>query len=148
LQTGTSMSDAISALEILNENCGPRFQIDQGELGPPLFNVQVVSERGESVKFMNGIVLYPSHSISEAKPDIILVPALGTELMQPWKEIRCMWTGSVDPTNPDATWRVCVLAPSCLLLLDSWTESEQLPIGFSPMSSGEDSLVLTSNSNR
>ena len=80
LQTGTSMSDAISALEILNESCGPRFQIDQGELGPPLFNVQVVSERGESVKFTNGIVLYPSHSISEAKPDIILVPALGHEL--------------------------------------------------------------------
>ena len=142
------MSDAISALEILNESCGPRFQIDQSELGPPLFNVQVVSERGESVKFTNGIILYPSHSISEVRPDIILVPALGTELDPPWKEIRCMSTGSVDPTNADATWRVCVPAHSCLVPLDSWTESEQLPIGFSPMSSGEDSLVLTSGSNR
>jgi len=80
LQTETLMSDAIGALEILNNSCGPLCQIDQGELGSPLFDVQVVSECGEAVKISNGSILYPSRSISEVKPDIIVVPALGVEL--------------------------------------------------------------------
>jgi transcriptional regulator GlxA family with amidase domain len=81
LQTEESLS-TIGALEILNESCSPWCQIAQGEsgLGSPLFDVQVVSERGEPVKFTNGIILYPSHSIREVKPDIIIVPALGHEL--------------------------------------------------------------------
>ena len=79
LQTETSMT-AIGALEILNESCSPWCQIDQAQLGSPLFDVQVVSERGEPVRFTNGIILYPSHGISEVKPDIIVVPSLGVEL--------------------------------------------------------------------
>jgi len=78
LQTEASMT-AIGALEILNASCSPSCQTDQSQLGSALFEVQVVSERGEPVKFTNGIILYPSHSISEVKPDIIVVPALGQE---------------------------------------------------------------------
>ena len=79
LQTEAPMT-AIGALEILNESCSPWCQTDQSHLGSAPFDVQVVSERGEPVKFTNGIVLHPSHSISEVKPDIIVVPALGQEL--------------------------------------------------------------------
>src|SRR6516165_5787510 len=79
LQTEASMT-AIGALEILNASCSPSCQTDQSHLGSAPFDVQVVSERGEPVKFTNGIILHPSHSISEVKPDIIVVPALGQEL--------------------------------------------------------------------
>jgi len=80
LQTETTMSDAIGALEILSKSCDPWCQTDQTESRSPLFDVEVVSERGESVKCTNGIILYPRHSISEVKPDIIVVPALGADL--------------------------------------------------------------------
>ena len=79
LQTETSMT-AIGAFEILNESCYCWRLTDQTHLGSALFDVHVVSERGEPVKFTNGIILYPSHGISEIKPDIIVVPALGQEL--------------------------------------------------------------------
>ena len=80
LQTETSMSDAIGALEILSKSCDPWCQTDQTESRSPLFDVEVVSERGESVECTNGIILYPRHSISEVKPDIIVIPALGVDL--------------------------------------------------------------------
>ena len=79
LQTETSMT-VMGAFEILNESCSSWCLTDQTHLGSALFDVQVVSELGQPVKFTNGIILYPSHSISEVKPDIIVVPALGHEL--------------------------------------------------------------------
>ena len=80
LQTETSMSDAIGTLEIISNSCDPWCQTDQTELRSPLFDVEVVSERGESVECTNGIILYPRHSTSEVKPDIIVIPALGADL--------------------------------------------------------------------
>src|SRR5215469_17857190 len=79
LQTETSMT-VIGAFEILNESYSSWCLTDQSHLGSALFDVQVVSERGEPVKFTNGIILYPRHGISEIQPDIIVVPALGQEL--------------------------------------------------------------------
>ena len=94
LQTETSMT-AIGALEILNESCSPWCQIDQAQLGSPLFDVQVVSERGGPVRSTNGIILYPSHGISEVKPDIIVVPALGQEVDATLKrnQVYVDWVG-------------------------------------------------------
>ena len=55
---------------------GVLYEMSQGKEPTPYFNVQIVTENGKPVRCYNNLLITPHCSISECKPDVIIIPGI------------------------------------------------------------------------
>jgi transcriptional regulator GlxA family with amidase domain len=71
---------AVGTIEILTKTCVLWRQLNERAPNGPLFDVQTVAEDRKPITFANGITLRPSNTLSNSKPDLIVVPSLDDDV--------------------------------------------------------------------
>ncbi len=80
LLKGENSIGTVGPIEILTKTCVLWRQLNERGPRGPLFDVQIVAEKRKPATFANGITLHPSATLSDVKPDLIVVPSLDEEL--------------------------------------------------------------------
>jgi transcriptional regulator GlxA family with amidase domain len=79
LRTENSIG-AVGPIEILTKTCVLWRQLKESQAYGPLFDLQIVAEKRKPVTFANGITLHPSATLSDVKPDLIVVPSVDEDV--------------------------------------------------------------------
>jgi transcriptional regulator GlxA family with amidase domain len=75
LRTENSIG-AVGPIEILSKTCVLWRQLNESASDGPLFDLQIVAEKRKPLTFANGITVHPNATLSEVKPDLIVVPSV------------------------------------------------------------------------
>jgi transcriptional regulator GlxA family with amidase domain len=79
LRTENSLG-AVGPIEILTKTRVLWRQLNESQSDGPLFDLQIVAEKRKPLTFANGITLHPSATLSDVKPDLIVVPSVDEDV--------------------------------------------------------------------
>jgi len=143
LKTENSIG-AVGPIEILTKTCALWRELTKRRSGGPLFDVQIVGERRRPVTFANGITLHPSATVSEVKPDLVVVPSIDEELDSALKKNQAYVEWVRDSFQRGAHLSSLCTGAFVLAAAGVLDGRRATTHWFSPTSSGADSLALTS----